>query len=907
MGDPALQFPDLSESMIVGRNEQLLHPKSSESKLASRSFSSMNEDEDEDDFGDEDDDDLYGDDPSNVPRSSSRTFPSTSEEIGETERLLPSSRVAGSPKRSRSDRLLMTTYGPGALTSEIKRNRRKVLRQVEKDVHQHERKEKNKLLRAMFRAQQISEADAKGAFTPNPQMFGTTSVKNPNESTFCLVLAKTRYWKSRFIEVKALHALIINQLTISGLRCSMLPESPFMQDAGVVLIGIKATMQQLAKELEHKNTENSLRSLSIGHGAKGVTPDLEALSISPAEEILLTKRIINRALEVLRVRQGEKEKYLVNGVSCGECLTRSLCCCMGCVPGQKYERYVDLDDVRADIEKHKSRLRTFKSLGDPVFEEEREVDSNDEDEDEDPELQRLNAMLHRSPLTINARPGEQEGIIKQVFALHDREVNEKLWKLFLKQLFCGLCCNVHKVDHYPMLPFCDEIRYHYGNETAVFFAFAAFTLVNLFILSLFCVPLGLSLINFEDPRFDAISRGALGIVVLLLWAPVYLRMWDREYAVLVVRWALDDGDQLYENPHDASFEWVYDERLHRRLRRYDKACRPFVKAVFLPLSFVFLLLAMLDQTLFALWGAHQMTLPSCESCNYMMDLVAAGPEAYYSSTPRPSMPYDRFWYGEGTSFAQERTFEEFTFGWANLNNATKNERDCLPQSCEQRAVWWGTCWDDPAGLLPATPENDGTGVGSPFIPFIMLTVLLMRPISSIFQAVYEMLIRALTKLENWPTLEKYNVHYTQRRFLSYFLDVFWFNIIVVFILVRFGPAIMHEQLEICTGTLVRAEPNPVNNTVERLLMIPYETSPENHGTPHASSSEPTGFAFMSFVDWWFVFAELLVVVVVQGACGVHVCCCLCLSLLRCLRFFPGTKFLSAPTTFLLECGIQQTC
>ena len=102
------------------------------------------------------------------------------------------------------------------------------------------------------------------------------------------------------------------------------------------------------------------------------------------------------------------------------------------------------------------------------------------------------------------------------------------------------------------------------------------------------------------------------------------------YAVLRARWNLDDGDQLYENPHDASFDWVYDERLHRRLRRYDKACRPFVKSLFLPLASIFLLLAMLDQTLFALWGAHQMTLPKCTDCDMMMDITNAGPDAYLS-------------------------------------------------------------------------------------------------------------------------------------------------------------------------------------------------------------------------------------------------------------------------------------
>ena len=61
----------------------------------------------------------------------------------------------------------------------------------------------------------------------------------------------------------------------------------------------------------------------------------------------------------------------------------------------------------------------------------------------------------------------------------------------------------------------------------------------------------------------------------------------------------------YENPHDAEFKWVYDERLRRRVREYTTWWRPIVKAVFLPLAFFFVIMAMVDQTLFAMWGAHQ--------------------------------------------------------------------------------------------------------------------------------------------------------------------------------------------------------------------------------------------------------------------------------------------------------------
>ena len=80
--------------------------------------------------------------------------------------------------------------------------------------------------------------------------------------------------------------------------------------------------------------------------------------------------------------------------------------------------------------------------------------------------------------------------------------------------------------------------------------------------------------------------------------------------------------------------------------------------------------------------------------------------------------------------------------------------------------------------------------------------------------------RYLTRLENWATLEKYNALYTQRHFVAYFIDVFWFNIMIVFILVRFGPAIMHQEVEICMNATVRAVAHPEDNTVVSLKIDP---------------------------------------------------------------------------------------
>eukprot|EP00750_Incisomonas_marina_P009232 INCI15858.3.p1 GENE.INCI15858.3~~INCI15858.3.p1 ORF type:complete len:1508 (+),score=201.45 INCI15858.3:610-4524(+) len=595
-----------------------------------------------------------------------------------------------------------------------------------------------------------------------------------------------------------------------------MPESMLMAAKGVVLIGLKATPQALLKEQDTKNTETSLRMLSVGQTSdlhKGDTPSSGDVSahgslrfrMAPADEILLTQRIINRALEVLRVHQGDKEKYVINRTSCFECLKNSFECCLGCYPARSYDPFRPTDDDLLEVQ------------GSP-----------DESDGLHPGESK---QLLRKPLTLAGEPGKADNIIQQVFPLHDKRVNHHLWHMFWRELFCGLCCKVTKFDHYPMLRFCDEVRYHHGNEVAIFFAFGAYTLVNLFILTCICSPLALAPIIYLDPFFDAVLRGCVGLAVLLIWAPLYLRFWDRQYAVLVVRWNLGDTDQLYENPHDPEYEWVYDARLRRKVREYQTTCRPFVKSIFLPLAGFFIILAMLDQTLFAVWGSHQMTLPPCEDCHQMLQMVNLGPESFNNTM---IMPYDRYWYGVESDFVRNRSYEEFAFGWTNLNNISK-ERNCFPTVCNQVFMWWDTCWDNPRGLLPATEANDGTGVGSPFIPFILFTVLLMRPISSIFQGIYEALIRYLTRLENWATLEKYNALYTQRHFVAYFIDVFWFNIMIVFILVRFGPAIMHQEVEICMNATVRAVAHPEDNTVVSLKIDP----------------DAENFPYQGFVDFWY--------------------------------------------------------
>jgi hypothetical protein len=101
------------------------------------------------------------------------------------------------------------------------------------------------------------------------------------------------------------------------------------------------------------------------------------------------------------------------------------------------------------------------------------------------------------------------------------------------------------VDLPPLLAFCDELRYHYGAETAVFFAFVGFCFRQLAVLTIIAVPISIASIVVPDAKATVLIRGIFGLVVTLVWAPLFTRWWQRCYAVLRVRWALDpEGARL---------------------------------------------------------------------------------------------------------------------------------------------------------------------------------------------------------------------------------------------------------------------------------------------------------------------------------------------------------------------------
>ena len=151
----------------------------------------------------------------------------------------------------------------------------------------------------------------------------------------------------------------------------------------------------------------------------------------------------------------------------------------------------------------------------------------------------------------------------------------------------------------------------------------------------------------------------------------------------------------------------------------------------------------------------------------------------------------RYRYPLNSSFLETRSFDAYIFGWSdNYTGVNGVGRTCLPTECAQADTYllFGTCWNEPSGL----PWE-----GTPLLSFIIFTAFIMRPITGLVIAVYEMVVKCTTKIENWPTLISYNKHFLTRRFTSLWINSYWFNMTLIFIVTRFGPAINQYRYQRC--------------------------------------------------------------------------------------------------------------
>jgi len=340
-----------------------------------------------------------------------------------------------------------------------------------------------------------------------------------------------------------------------------------------------------------------------------------------------------------------------------------------------------------------------------------------------------------------------QALIKDIFGLHCKRVRTQLFRLFAKEVRL-FCCNSFKrlemddegsdgngsnhptdknakwlslrSDLPPFIEFCDELRYHYGSETAIFFAFVAFCFRQLILLSIVATPVSLISIAVDDAHATVLIRGIFGLGVAIVWSPIFTRLWERSYHVLRIRWTLDAESAKLglidpstkqkpmqevssnDNPNNPKYIWKYDELLQRKVRVYVTACRPVASLLLVPLTWVILLVVMIIFSLFAIWGGtYMMVLPSCADCNEMVESAALNETWFYAQDPRPVTPYDRYRFKGAETFFETRTFDEYIFSFSDsFINVSADEVQCLPKTCEQSPTYllWGTCWENPSGL-----------------------------------------------------------------------------------------------------------------------------------------------------------------------------------------------------------------
>eukprot|EP00750_Incisomonas_marina_P002694 INCI12562.3.p1 GENE.INCI12562.3~~INCI12562.3.p1 ORF type:complete len:1302 (+),score=187.76 INCI12562.3:246-4151(+) len=646
--------------------------------------------------------------------------------------------------------------------------------------------EQEKLLRAdLNREDNEVKFLAHLVFRPNPQRWardppkqggtgdGSADKCDSNLVSHVVVLQRINAWVPGMRpEAQKLRELLLRQFMIAGLRVCRLAgttSDETREEEHDQYFGLYALAGALVEEKRNLMTDNIL---SWHGGDSGASEFNNSITVSPAEKMLLTERIIKRTIEFISERRNE-----VRGFDGKPGLGQNLRTFLGaaCCPG-----------------------------ADCLF-------------------------FHRVQLRF---------LVKDIFGLHCKNVRSNLVRLFAQEIRL-FCCRSFKRHYFnddgepeedpekqtshnrlrlhadlpPFIAFCDELRYHYGSETAVFFAFAAHCFRQLVWLSLSAALVSCITIGLDDAHISVLLRGIYGLAVLLVWGPVFVRLWQRSYRVLRIRWTLDaEGAQFgpvdsanqrpmqevstEENPNKPQFIWKYDGLLQRKVRVYVTKWRKMAQIFLLPMTWVLLLLAMCIFTLFAIWGGtYMMVLPKCEHCTEMVEAAAAGPEAFYSQDPRPLNPYDRYRFDLNSSFMKERSFDAYIFGWSDNYTGVPSlpdDKSCLPSTCAQADTYllFGTCWDNPSGL----PWE-----GTPLFSFIIFTAFIMRPLTAVLIMLYEMLIKCITKIENWPSLRAYNKVFLTRRFTSLWINSYWFNMTLVFAITRFGPAINQYRYQRCRG------------------------------------------------------------------------------------------------------------
>jgi len=342
------------------------------------------------------------------------------------------------------------------------------------------------------------------SFLPKPQRWvrdparagaeANDDVVDPDLVSHVLLLQHPDAWvQAHRREAQTLYNALLRQFVLAGLRVCRLEPPDLKAQQHEHFFGMYAVNAALVEE-----KRNMMSASILSWNGESTSEIPTALTVSPAEKMLLTTRIIHRCIEFVRDKREEKFGF-VGPPGLGKKLAMwfGAACCP------------DMDCMK---------LRNV----------------------------------------------EVRYMVKDIFGLHCKRVRSNLVRLFSKEvrMFCCRSCKRRHftddgkeeftpelqtsnnrlrlaVDIPPFMDFLDELRYHYGSETAVFFAFSSFCFRQLVWLSLSAAAVAFVTIGIDDAHLSVLIRGLYGLFVLLGWAPVFTRLWQRTYRILRVRWTLD--------------------------------------------------------------------------------------------------------------------------------------------------------------------------------------------------------------------------------------------------------------------------------------------------------------------------------------------------------------------------------
>eukprot|EP00753_Platysulcus_tardus_P009098 PLAT1807.2.p1 GENE.PLAT1807.2~~PLAT1807.2.p1 ORF type:complete len:915 (+),score=486.63 PLAT1807.2:128-2872(+) len=226
----------------------------------------------------------------------------------------------------------------------------------------------------------------------------------------------------------------------------------------------------------------------------------------------------------------------------------------------------------------------------------------------------LDRLVRRALKDYDAEDGVHKGsndkkppqhtmdVVADIFPLQDEAFNDKFLRRIAKVSY--------RPDRWGWAV--DEMRWHFGERTAFYFAFAAHYTRWIVPAAVFGAIYYLA-VRFIS--FPAYNRGlaVLGFFMISCWGPLMMKFWRRESARLSYRWGLHGDPPALENP-----EFEYELRVNPKTKAkqpyYNSRKRLKWKVFVLIFSLIMIVAQMFVWTPFIQWFVWSTTAPLCSDC-----------------------------------------------------------------------------------------------------------------------------------------------------------------------------------------------------------------------------------------------------------------------------------------------------